>query len=650
MATDDVHASSTAAVSAEELREDIARLRLLNAISQEFNSSLDFDELLPKVFDTVLDTLRAQGGSFWIAEGDVLRCRLAAGAASKKLVGTETPLGEGFVGDVARKQRTTIVGDAMADPRFHQRVDRSSTMLTTNLMATPMVTKGVTVGAIQVTNKAGGDGIFDDRDRELLEGLAGAAAIALRNAQLHTAEKRARDLALLLEISREITSTLDLDHVLDSVVNLATRALSFDRGAVALWERHRCDVRSIAGEEAVDAKSPPVKRLAARAAWAAERGATFYLADREAPRDDAEAAFVTAFDRDLAEDGVRSAMYVPLRDEEGTLGVLLFEAGGRDFASESQRELAEILGNQTTVAVRNAELYNQVPLADALGTLAAKKRALMRVPRRRLAVYAGIAAVGLAALTLIRWPLRVVGTAPAFRAWGYVDTRALTRGVIERVMVREGDVVAAGTRLGQLRDAELGAQRAATAAALAGAERAAATAASRGDPATERLQRAREAALRQELAVLDQHIAAAVIRAPVTGTVLTPRPEDLVGLGLEAGDPVIRVGRTDTLELEFGIRQRDLSRIKPAQAVRLRVDALPQRTFRGTVVSVGELPITVDGDVVYPVRALVPNADRSLKPGMRAHARVLTASASVATRVLRQPVRWLRLAWWRLTP
>ena len=82
------------------------------------------------------------------------------------------------------------------------------------MMATAMVAGGVTVGAIQVSNKLTGGGVFDERDRELLEGLASSAAAALRNAQLHTVEKRARDLALLLEISREITATLDLDRVL----------------------------------------------------------------------------------------------------------------------------------------------------------------------------------------------------------------------------------------------------------------------------------------------------------------------------------------------------------------------------------------------------------------------------------------------------
>ena len=65
----------------------------------------------------------------------------------------------------------------------------------TTVMATPMVAQGATVGAIQVSGKRTGDGVFDQGDRELFEGLAASAAIALRNAQLHTADKRARDLA-----------------------------------------------------------------------------------------------------------------------------------------------------------------------------------------------------------------------------------------------------------------------------------------------------------------------------------------------------------------------------------------------------------------------------------------------------------------------
>jgi GAF domain-containing protein len=633
----------------DDLSSELERLRLLHQISLEFSRSLEFETLLPKVFDSVLSAVGAQGGSIWIAEGEQLRCRLAMGAASQKLVGTSVPIGTGFVGDVARKGRSTMVTGAMQDPRFQMQTSRMSGFITTTVLATPMITEGVTVGSIEVTNKVTDEGVFTDRDRELLEGLAASAAVALRNAQLHEAEKKARDLAVVLEISREITSTLDLDRVLKSVVNLSSRALTFDQAAVGLMNGGaRCEIRALAGEEAFDAKSERVQRLAMWGEWAARRGESFYLSDRDSPGSDAEAAFVEAFGADLDGEGLKSGLYVPLKDEQGVLGVLMFESKQPDFLNPRQRELAEVLANQTAVAVRNAELYNQVPLVDALGALAAKKRALLALPRRKVQLYAAAAAVALAALTLIRWPLRVDGVRPAFRAAGYAEARTLVAGVVDRVYVREGSAVGRGAPLAQLRDAELRSRRAAALAARSGAERLAVLAASRGQVAEERLQRERMASFQQEVSLLSELIAAATVRAPVDGVVLTQRPEDAVGSHLDEGGLVVALGRTDTLELELGVEQRDIARVAPGQRVRARVRAAPGRTFEGRVVFVGPAPRDTGQSVSFPVRALVPNPGGLLRPGMAAHAKVLTGNASMAGRLLRDPARWLKLTWWRL--
>ena len=384
--------------SVEELRREVERLRLLHSISLEFNATLDFDELLPRVFERVLAALGAEGGSLWIAEGDMLRCRLAVGGAGRRLVGAQMPVGTGFVGSVAQNQRTTMVMEAVRDPRFQQETDTAREETTSsNVMATPMVTAGITVGAIQVVNKQVGTGVFDEHDRELLEGLAAMAAPALRNAQLHAAETRAHDLALLLEISREITATLDLDRVLQSVVNLASRALTFDRGAVALYEKGKCDIRAVTGQEKIDPADPALRDLVARAEWAAGRGEPLYLSDSQSAGSDAERMFLTIFGQDLETSDVRSALYLPLRDEEGVLGVLMFESASADFASPSQRELAAILANQTAVALRNAQLYHQVPMVDALGAIAAKKQALLALPRRRVQTWAAVSLLALAA-------------------------------------------------------------------------------------------------------------------------------------------------------------------------------------------------------------------------------------------------------------
>jgi biotin carboxyl carrier protein len=490
--------------------------------------------------------------------------------------------------------------------------------------------------------------VFDEHDREVLEGLAASAAIALRNAQLVQAEKRARDLEMLLEISREITSTLDLDRVLQSVVNLAARALPFDQAAIGLFGQGDCEIRAIAGEETVDPKDDRTRRLAMWGEWVARRGEPFYLSDRNAPGTDAEVAFVNAFGEDLAGEGLTSGYYLPLADEQGLLGVLIFESKQPEFLSPTQRELAEILANQTTVALRNAELYHEVPMVDALGALGARRKAWLALPRQRRMAWAVTAALVIGGLVFVRWPLRVVGDDPSFRAASFAEVHALVPGVLERVMVREGSPVARGAALAKMRDADLVAERAAALADADGADRMAATAASRGDAAGERVQRARAAALRQQSALLDEEIAATTLLAPVAGVILTPRPEQRVGAHFDAGDALLSLGRTDTLELDFGVAQKDIERVTLGQPVHARVDAIPQRTFDGVVSFIGPVSADTGSDAVFPVRALMPNPYGLLRPGMVAHARVLTASASIVERVFRGPWRWIRLAWWRI--
>jgi multidrug efflux pump subunit AcrA (membrane-fusion protein) len=205
-----------------------------------------------------------------------------------------------------------------------------------------------------------------------------------------------------------------------------------------------------------------------------------------------------------------------------------------------------------------------------------------------------------------------------------------------------------GAPVAHLRDEELRARRDASASEADAADRSAALAASRGDAAAERLQRLRADVLRRERDLLDEQLRSMTLRAPVSGVVLTSRPEERVGARLDAGDSLVILGRTDSLELEFGVPERDVTRIRSGDEVRLRITALPQRTFSGRVRTIGELSWDAGGERVFPVLAVVPNDDGLLRPGMAAYARVLTEPASAVWRVARGPLRSLRLLWWRI--
>jgi RND family efflux transporter MFP subunit len=583
-------------------------------------STLDANEVEPKLLRAATRLLNADCASLWQMHDGSLICPIAVGDGAQRLLGRRSP------------------GDELAHP-----LDGEDSVAIVSVSLTFEA-----VGALRVTRDSAAGGPYTVAERETLERLASAAEIAWRNARLVASNDRARDLALVMEMSREIASTLDLDRVMRSVVNLAMKALPFDRGAIALYERGTCDIRAVAGAETVDPDDPELQDLAARSAWAAGIGESFYLSDRTEPASDAERTFLQIFSDDLAADGVASGLYIPLKDDEGVVGILVLESAKPDFASARQQELATILANQATVALRNAQLYNQVPLADALGALHARKEAFLALPKQRRMAMAVAALITVGALTLIRWPLRVDATAPQFRPTARTDVRPLIDGIIERVLVREGTTVERGAPIFHLRDAELRADYEAAAAAAAVADRAATAAASRGDAAEERLQRMRADVLRREASVREEQVRAATVRAPVSGVVLTPRPEERVGSWADAGSAVLVIGRTDTLELEFGVDQRDVGRVRVGEEVRLRVDAFPQRTFTGRVSGLADVGLDSAGTVVFPVRAVVPNADGALRPGMVAYARVLTAPSSILGRAVREPARRLRLLWWRM--
>ena len=499
----------------------------------------------------------------------------------------------------------------------------------------------------------------------LIEMASAVASTLLRHADV---QARAQNFALVAEMSREVTATLDLDRVLRAVVNLAARALTFDRGALALYEDGNCDIRAVSGADTIDSNDSRLKDLAARAAWAAGRGEGLYVSDRDDPASDAERVFLQFFAPDLEADDTRSGLYLPLRDEEGIVGVLVLEAARSEFASEHQREVAGILANQATVAIRNARLYSQVPLVDVLGAIGERRRAFRAMPRRRKQQLAALVVTGLALLTLVRWPLRVDGNDAMLLPAERTVVRALVNGQVEQVLVSTGQQVQAGDPLLQLRTLDRQGTRDALRADIDAALREASFAASRGDAVGERVARLRAATARQRAGAIDAEIGATVVRAPVSGIVLTERPYELTNSHADAGAPLLVIGRTDSLELEFTVPQRDVARVLAGQSVRLRVEALPQRTFEGRVRTIAPLPsstqaelantmradvdvgaLATTAEATFSVRALVANHDGALKPGMHPYARVLTASVSVAGRLLRRPLRAWRLFYWRMT-
>jgi len=57
---------------------------------------------------------------------------------------------------------------------------------------------------------------------------------------------------------------------------------------------------------------------------------------------------------------------VPLLDDAGRIGILSFESRDPDFLTDAHVEMIRVLASQVTVALRNAELYKEVPFIGVI--------------------------------------------------------------------------------------------------------------------------------------------------------------------------------------------------------------------------------------------------------------------------------------------
>ncbi len=285
----------------------------------------------------------------------------------------------------------TVVGDVIADQVSvrRNRIPETDPAATENplypvrsLLAVPLVEDELSIGALVVANKRGRHPEFSAEDEELLNDLARQAVRALRTARQHEAEKKVEELDALLAVSREITSTLDLDKVMQTIVNATAALIAYDRCGIAIQEKGKLRLGAISGSAELDRKDPEVRRMEDLLQWV-------YLSGTDVGRDPDRGRARSSADRPETEEkfralfqetGLRSFYGVLLKDEEGKLGVLGFESREPFVFDEGTRDLLSILVNQATVAVRNAQLYRQVPLAGFLKPLLERKRKLGAMP------------------------------------------------------------------------------------------------------------------------------------------------------------------------------------------------------------------------------------------------------------------------------
>lgn len=103
-----------------------------------------------------------------------------------------------------------------------------------------------------------------------------------------------------------------------------------------------------------------------------------------------------------------------------------------------------------------------------------------------------------------------------------------------------------------------------------------------------------------------------LLRSPING-VVTARNYDR-GDMYSMGQPIFTVQQITPVKLLIGVSETDYTKVKVGQNVSIIADALPGRTFTGTVKRI--YPVMDAASHTFKVEVQVPNGDRALRPGM----------------------------------
>ena len=636
----------------------VERLTLLYDISRTFTSTLELEELLPVIVEKICDIMQAEACNLWLIDataGDLYAVQ-QAGEDPTLGEGARCSIGDGVAGKAAQSGQGMLVENAAEETMLSSRREAETEEFhIESMLCVPLLKEQEVIGAIEVINKLEG-GAFAEKDLFFLSNICEQAAVAIHNANLLKAERKANVLDALLNISREITSTLDLDHVLTTVVHQASTVVTFDRCAIGLFDHDRFLLGAVSGEKEAP-KTREMAQLRDILEWVAGREEAVSLDQYEdgwhtTPEEAKERA--AAF---LEAQSYSGFYAVPLRDDQGAIGAIALLHSDAEFLNEIERETISILANQTAVAIRNAQLYQQVPLAGFLKPLAERKQKLLSaMPRARWMKWAWRAAMIAGLLLVIPMPVRIGTNASVVPGERRMVT-AEVGGIAERVLIHEGSAVQAGDLLATLDSSADQLKLAQARSSLAIAQRALADAEFQRDPAAAGQARIQVQLYQAETQLEQKRVDEARLIAPISGVVVTPRVEQKTGTMIAPGEMFCELVDEAHMAVTMNVHETDLPMLRPGSPVRIKLNSLPTETLRGTLDRIGAMTQPEEGEQYFVVRADFDNPGLLARDGMVGRAKILADGGWFSSGwyplgyvILRTPARWAWEKAWSWLP
>ena len=347
----------------ESLEQQTATSEILGVIA---SSPTDIQPVLDAIARSAARVCGSDDATIRLLEGEGMILAAHFGTIPMTGPGRRTLEGRSVGNEALLQRRTIHVSDLQAEAeRFPDSTHLGGVIRT--FLVTPLLREGTAIGVISIRRKE--VKLFTDKQVALLETFASQAVIAIENVRLfQELEARTRELAqsvgelrALGEVGQAVSSTLDLQTVLSTIVRHAVQLSRTDGGVVYEYdeaaEAFHLRASHLMEAEVVEAlQATPVRPGQGATGRAATMRAPVQLPDILN-----EQEFTGSKVRPLfARLGYRSVLAVPLLREGRIMGALtVWRKQAGSFSSEVV-QLLQTFATQSALAIQNARLFREI--------------------------------------------------------------------------------------------------------------------------------------------------------------------------------------------------------------------------------------------------------------------------------------------------
>ena len=328
------------------IRVEPLQLDFLLKLADALNTTLDLNALMHRVADLVRNVIDYRIFAILLLNDRTheLWMRFQTGHTDE-IERIRIRMGRGISGTAALQRKSMLVADVREVENY---IDANPAVRSE--LAVPLIVKNRVIGVLDLQSEA--VGFFSADHQRLLELTASRVAIAVENARLYTrVSRQAQTLTVLHEISREITSILDPDDLLERIGALLKRVIDFQMFTILLWNEateqfeHRFSTRY--GERVVRERNVALGQGLIGTA-AQERAPVLSPDVRKDPR----------YVNENPE--TRSELSAPLVYKGRVIGVIDLEHTRVNYYNEDHQRTLTTLAAQVAISIANARLYQRI--------------------------------------------------------------------------------------------------------------------------------------------------------------------------------------------------------------------------------------------------------------------------------------------------